>query len=76
LFKSLPTLSTQDSEMLKADLMLNELYSTLNTCNESALGPDGISYDAYKHLWTISGPIILNAWNFSNKIGIMSITQR
>jgi len=72
----LPTLSESDANMLKSNLTLEEQYSTLKTCNESAPGPDGISYDAYKHLWPIAGPIILKAWDFSNKIGITSTSQR
>jgi len=70
MFKALPTLSDEDSNMLKADLTLDELKITLSTCKESAPGPDGISYDVYKHLWDTAGPIILNAWKHSNKIGI------
>ncbi len=75
-FKSLPTLSEADSNMLKSNLALDELYSTLKTCNESAPGPDGISYDAYRHLWSLAGPIVLKAWDYSNKIGITSASQR
>jgi len=76
MFQNLPSLSSENATMLKANLTLDELFVTLNTCNESAPGPDGISYDAYKHLWNISGPLILNAWNYSNQIGITSLSQR
>jgi len=75
-FNSLPSLSNNESDMLKADLTIDELKVTLNTCTESAPGPDGISYDVYKQLWATAGPMILNAWNYSNKIGITSISQR
>jgi len=76
MFSSLPKLGNEDSNFLKSKLTLDELLITLGTCNESAPGPDGISYDTYKHLWSISGPIILNAWDHSNKIGVTSTSQR
>jgi len=76
MFSSLPSLNEEDAKFLKTKLTLEELFTTINTCNESAPGPDGISYDTYKHLWSISGPIILNAWEHSNKIGVTSISQR
>ncbi len=76
MFSSLPTLNEEDAKSLKASLTIDELLATINTCNESAPGPDGISYDTYKHLWSISGPIILNAWEHSNKIGVTSVSQR
>jgi len=48
----------------------------LNTCGESAPGPDGISYNVYKSTWDISGRIIMDAWNHSIKIGQTSPSQR
>lgn len=76
MFSSLPKLDSNDSDFLKSKLTIDELHETLKTCTESAPGPDGISYDTYKHLWSISGPIILNAWEHSNKIGVTSTSQR
>jgi len=54
----------------------DELLKTLNTCKESAPGPDGISYEVYKKTWEISGDIILKAWNHSIKIGQTSQSQQ
>jgi len=76
MFKTLPKLSDEDANTLKSDLTLEELTNTLKTCKESAPGPDGITYDSYRHLWHIAGPIILNAWNHSRKIGKTSTSQR
>jgi exonuclease III len=76
LFKNLPTLDVSDQRNLDKDITLDELEQTLKTCNESAPGPDGITYDTYKRTWSISGNVILNAWNFSCKINRTSPTQR
>jgi len=76
LFQNLPTLNTEERKDLEKPITLDELKATLGTCKDSAPGPDGISYDVYKHTWEVSGPIILNAWNHSDKIGYTSTTQR
>ena len=33
------------------------------------ISSDGILYGVYKKLWTIAGPVILDAWNHSCVIG-------
>jgi exonuclease III len=76
LFKDLPKLGNEDHQSLSEDITLEELKNTLRTCNESAPGSDGITYDTYKHTWDISGNIILDAWNFSCKIKRTSPSQR
>jgi len=76
LFKDLPKLNDSDKQYLETPLSLEELYKTLLTCNESAPGPDGITYDTYKHLWPIAGPILLKAWQHSCRIGSTSGSQR
>jgi hypothetical protein len=35
------------------------------TCKDSMPGPDGIPYLVYKKFWKLTGPIILDAWNYS-----------
>ena len=42
-----------------------ELEATLNTCKDSAPGPDGIPYSYLRYLWPIIGDIITEAWNYS-----------
>jgi len=76
MFQGLPKLSDEDCEMLKQPISLEELTRTLNTCKESAPGLDGISYDTYKSLWSQAGPLILGAWEYSNKIDETSVSQR
>jgi len=76
MFNSLPKLNDTDKNVLENPLTLDELYQTLLTCNESAPGPDGITYDTYKGLWSIAGPIILDAWLHSCKKGSTSNSQK
>ncbi len=76
MFNNLPKLNETDKNALESPLTLDELHQTLLTCGESAPGPDGITYDTYKNLWSIAGPIILNAWEFSNKKGATSNSQK
>jgi hypothetical protein len=56
MFNNLPKLSPTDKEAIKLPLTQNELYTALMTCDESAPGPDGITYGVYKknmgRLWT------------------------
>jgi hypothetical protein len=50
---------------MEKDLTLQELLSTLKTCNESAPGPDGIPYSYYKTFHSILLPKMLQAWQWS-----------
>jgi hypothetical protein len=76
LFQDLPSLSEPDKAELDKKLTLDELHKTLQTCGESAPGPDGITYKTYAHTWEISGKIILDAWDHSNIVGKTSNSQR
>jgi len=76
MFKDLPELNEQDKNMLKKPLNQAELLNALKTCNESAPGPDGITYGVYKHLWPIFGPLLLLAWNFGLEVGSVSPSQK
>jgi len=50
-FDNLPKLNKDDHLHLDKPIMDEEILEVLNTCEESAPGPDGLSYDIYKHLW-------------------------
>jgi len=76
LFKDLPKLNSEQREMLDKPLSLDEIRATLNTCEESAPGPDGITYKTYCHTWEIMGPLILNSWTYSQGFGSTSPSQR
>jgi len=76
LFQDLPKISDVEKSELEKPINLEELEKTLKTCGESAPGPDGISYNVYKNTWPVSGPIILDAWNHSVRVGRTSTSQR
>ena len=51
------------------DLTLDELAATLQTCKDSAPGPDGIPYSYLRYFWQDIGPILLKAWQYSLTMG-------
>jgi hypothetical protein len=48
----------------------------LKSCDESAPGPDGISYEVYKKLWPEIGQYLLDAWRYSEVSGILPVDHR
>ena len=70
-YEHCPKLSRQSSQTLEGELTQSELLAALNTCSDSAPGSDGITYSVYKKLWSITGPVILDAWKYSCEIGGM-----
>jgi hypothetical protein len=64
-FNLCPSLTTEAKDLMEKDLTLQELLSTLKTCNESAPGPDGIPYSYYKTFYSILLPKMLQAWQWS-----------
>jgi exonuclease III len=71
-FKHCPKLTNNQRLLVDNPITLPELTSALKSCKESAPGPDGISYLVYKKYWETLAPYILDAWNYSLKIGSMS----
>ena len=76
LLSDLPELCEADRTRLDEPIGLSELESTLRSSSETAPGLDGISYEVYKKLWPEVGPFLLDAWNFSNQIGLLPEDQR
>jgi len=76
LLSDLPQLSPEDRNQLDVPITLEELKATLDQCNESAPGPDGIPYKVYKLLWDQVGKFLLEAWNHSVGKGILPEDQR
>jgi len=71
-----PTISEEDRSYLDNDITLEELKKTVNSCKESAPGPDGIPYGIYKQFWEVLGPYSLESWKFSCAKGILPDSQR
>ena len=64
-FRHIEPVPQDQAATLEAGLTLQELTATLNTCSDSAPGPDGIPYSFLKHFWSSFGPVLLGAWQYS-----------
>ena len=76
LLSDLPKLSEEERTNLDSKITLKELEVTLRSCSETAPGPDGIPYSVYKSLWQQLGPYLLDAWEYSKRVGILPEDQR
>ena len=68
-YSKCPKLNNDHCKFMEKELTLEDLQKALTTCKDSAPGPDGIPYCVYKKFWKTCGPILLNAWLHSKKIG-------
>ena len=64
-FRNLQPLEQRKASLMKEKLTMHELKGTLDSCADSAPGPDGIPYSYLKHFWSDLGPVLLAAWNHS-----------
>jgi hypothetical protein len=74
-YENCQRLTEDQANKLDEELTINELKTALGTCKDSSPGPDGIPYMVYKKMWKTTGPIILEAWKYSLKIGKMSTSN-
>jgi exonuclease III len=74
-YANCPKLSESDAKYMDEKLTLKDLQNALKTCKDSAPGPDGIPYSVYKKFWTITGKIILDAWNYSLETGNLTTSH-
>ena len=68
-FEFCPTLDPVQRQLLARPLTLEELISTLKSCQDSAPGLDGIPYSYYKSLGEIMLPSLLQSWNYALETG-------
>jgi hypothetical protein len=61
-FSECPRLRIDAANKVEEVITKDELFRALNSCKESAPGPDGIPYIVYKKLWNITGDFIHKAW--------------
>ncbi len=47
-YKNCPKLSDKDKNKLDSEVTLGELFKALQSCKDTAPGPDGIPYSVYK----------------------------
>ncbi len=64
-YSNCPKLPEKERKYMDETLKLEDLKAAMATCKDSMPGPDGIPYLVYKKFWRLTGPIILDAWNYS-----------
>ena len=64
-FRNIEEVPQDQAVTMEEPLSLEELTATLQTCSDSAPGPDGIPYSFLKHFWNDFGPVLLSAWHHS-----------
>jgi hypothetical protein len=74
-YKECPKLDSDLKNKLDEVVSREELRSALNSCKESAPGPDGIPYMFYKKYWHLVGDIITDSWKYSVSIGKMPVSH-
>ena len=70
-YSECPRLTVKQREDMDKEMDLVELRRALATCKDSAPGSDGITYEVYKRYWNLIGPYILDAWKYSNEVGVL-----
>ena len=75
-FNGLSNISDEERSNVTKPISLEELRETLHSCRDSAPGPDGIPYSIIAALWTTFGPLLTDAWNYSLRIGQLSVSHR
>jgi len=69
LLRHMFTVTDEENNYMARALTLDELWANLKNTKATTPGPDGMSNTYLKKLWSIAGPLILNAWNYSLEIG-------
>ena len=64
-FSELDQVEPEVAEGVDGRVTLEELTEVLNSCADSAPGPDGIPFSILKHFWGDFGPVLVKAWEYS-----------
>lgn len=64
-FSELNQVEPEVAEGVDGRITLEELTEVLNSCADSAPGPDGIPFSILKHFWGDFGPVLVKAWEHS-----------
>jgi hypothetical protein len=74
-YKECPKLSNDQKAEVDKPLTIEDLTTALKSCKESSPGPDGITYAAYKAVWDMAAPVILEAWHYSVETGQLPLSH-
>ena len=75
-FDEITGLSDDEARGAAEPLTVGELGKVLDSCADSAPGPDGIPYSIIRSLWQSMGQIILDAWNYSLATGKLAPSHK
>ena len=75
-FQHIESVTPEEEHGVTRLITLADLERTLTRCQDSAPGPDGISYSFYKALWRTAGPLLVEAWNYSLSIGKLCTSHK
>ena len=64
-FNHIESISDEDDAAIAAPLEMGDLKMTLDSCSDSAPGPDGIPYSYILLLWPVFGRLLCEAWKYS-----------
>ena len=64
-FVKLDPLHNDNIRSMETPITKDDLLRTLNTCSDSAPGPDGIPYSIIKATWNYFGDLLLDCWKYS-----------
>ena len=70
-FDNISAVEPEVESRIADTITLEELRKTLRSCSDSTPGPDGIPYSYLEALWQTFGPLIIGAWNYSLRTGIL-----
>ena len=64
-FNNVNAISGDEEDEIVGEIKASDLLETLRTCQDSAPGPDGITYSYLRAFWDIFGPLITESWRQS-----------
>ena len=75
-FNEISPVTDQENEATAAPMTADELRRTLDTCSDSAPGPDGIPYSLIRLLWPTYGKILATSWEYSLRKKSLPVSHR
>ena len=75
-FENLRSCSQDENLSVSAPITQPELHEVLKTCQDSAPGPDGISYSYISYFWDVLGPLLVEVWNHSLRTGKLAPSHK
>ena len=75
-FTDLSPLDEDRVRFMESQITKNDLSQTLNSCKDSAPGPDGIPYSIIKATWNYYADILLDCWKYSEEVNELTHSHK